>query len=141
MPIVIKLNGKETELPEGATIGQLLDSRKIRREMVTVQVNGAIIDRSHFDTTALKDGDEVEFLYYMGGGTKTQAGGGARYAVIGREDTEGGYMAAVPALPGCVPQGQTRREAGRNVRKALAAYIEAKRINGKPYRHVPGQAL
>jgi sulfur carrier protein len=36
--------------------------------MVTVQVNGVIIDRNQFDTTPLKDGDEVEFLYYMGGG-------------------------------------------------------------------------
>jgi sulfur carrier protein len=69
MPIVIKLNGKETELAEGTTVGELLDSRKIRREMVTVQVNGVIIDRNQFDTTPLKDGDEVEFLYYMGGGT------------------------------------------------------------------------
>jgi sulfur carrier protein len=68
MPIVIKLNGKETELAEGTTVGELLDSRKIRREMVTVQVNGVIIDRNQFDTTPLKDGDEVEFLYYMGGG-------------------------------------------------------------------------
>lgn len=68
MPIVIKLNGKETELVKGITVGQLLDSQKIRREMVTVQVNGVIIDRNQFDTTPLEDGDEVEFLYYMGGG-------------------------------------------------------------------------
>ncbi len=68
MSIVIKLNGKEAEIEEGTTVGQLLDNRRIRREMVTVQVNGVIIDRSHFDTTPLKDGDEVEFLYYMGGG-------------------------------------------------------------------------
>jgi sulfur carrier protein len=74
MPIVIKLNGKETELAEGTTVGQLLDSRKIRREMVTVQVNGVIIDRNQFDTTPLKDGDEVEFLYYMGGGAKVVGG-------------------------------------------------------------------
>jgi sulfur carrier protein len=74
MPIVIKLNGKETELAEGTTVGELLDSRKIRREMVTVQVNGVIIDRNQFDTTPLKDGDEVEFLYYMGGGVKVVDG-------------------------------------------------------------------
>jgi hypothetical protein len=42
--------------------------------MVTVQVNGVIIDRNQFDTTPLKDGDEVEFLYYMGGGVKVVDG-------------------------------------------------------------------
>ncbi len=86
MPIVIKLNGKETELAEGTTVGQLLDSRKIRREMVTVQVNGVIIDRNQFDTTPLKDGDEVEFLYYMGGGAKV---GGGRWATRANESRLG----------------------------------------------------
>lgn len=105
MPITIKLNGKETEIEEGMTVGQLLDSRRIRREMVTVQVNGAIIDRSQFDGTELHDGDEVEFLYYMGGGAKSQVEQGLRYTVILRKGDESGYVVIVPALPGCVSQG------------------------------------
>ena len=37
-------------------------------EMVSVQLNGDILDRSAFETTVVNDGDDVEFLYFMGGG-------------------------------------------------------------------------
>ena len=37
-------------------------------QYVTVSVNEEFIDAGAFDTTVLKEGDEVEFLYFMGGG-------------------------------------------------------------------------
>jgi len=33
-----------------------------------VELNGEILERESFATTPVKDGDEVEFLYFMGGG-------------------------------------------------------------------------
>lgn len=38
---------------------------------------------------------------------------------------EGGYWAEVPALPGCMSQGETRREAVENLREAIAAWLAA----------------
>ena len=37
-------------------------------EYVTVTINDEFIARDNFDTAILKDGDSVEFLYFMGGG-------------------------------------------------------------------------
>ena len=37
-------------------------------DMVSVELNGEYLDRDVFDSTPVKDGDEVEFLYFMGGG-------------------------------------------------------------------------
>ena len=37
-------------------------------DMVSVEVNGDFLERDQFDTTSVKDGDKVEFLYFMGGG-------------------------------------------------------------------------
>jgi len=37
---------------------------------------------------------------------------------------EGGYTALVPALPGCISEGETREEALENVREAIALYLE-----------------
>ena len=37
-------------------------------EMVSVELNGDILDRDAFATTQLSNDDEVEFLYFMGGG-------------------------------------------------------------------------
>jgi len=36
--------------------------------MVSVEHNGTIIDRKNYGTTVVKDGDTLEFLYFMGGG-------------------------------------------------------------------------
>jgi len=38
-------------------------------EMVSVEINGQILRRGEFDTTVLNEGDKVEFLYFMGGGS------------------------------------------------------------------------
>jgi predicted RNase H-like HicB family nuclease len=47
-----------------------------------------------------------------------------RYTVILEREEDGGYVAIVPALPGCVSQGDTRDEAVRNIREAADLYIE-----------------
>ncbi|NOT00885.1 MAG: type II toxin-antitoxin system HicB family antitoxin [Phycisphaerales bacterium] len=54
------------------------------------------------------------------------------YTVVIRAGNESGFVATVPALPGCVSQGRTRRQALRNVREAIEAYIEALLEDGVP---------
>ncbi len=46
----------------------LADNRVEAPEMVSVQLNGRIIDRQRYRDTLVVDRDEVEFLYFMGGG-------------------------------------------------------------------------
>lgn len=46
------------------------------------------------------------------------------YTVILEQEQDGGYVAVVPALPGCVSQGDTRDEVLRNIREAMELYIE-----------------
>lgn len=55
-----------------------------------------------------------------------------KYTVLIRSGNEGGFVATVPALPGCVSQGRTRRQAVRNVKEAIEAYIEALLEDGLP---------
>ena len=44
--------------------------------------------------------------------------------VILEPSEEGGYTAIVPALPGCVSEGNTREEAIKNIREAIELYLE-----------------
>jgi predicted RNase H-like HicB family nuclease len=37
---------------------------------------------------------------------------------------EGGYTVLVPALPGCISEGNTREEALENIREAILLYLE-----------------
>jgi predicted RNase H-like HicB family nuclease len=65
------------------------------------------------------------------------AGGPMRYTVILERDPDGGYVATVPALPGCVSQGDTRDQALANIKEAAALYVEDCRDAGDP---VPTEA-
>lgn len=59
------------------------------------------------------------------------------YTVILEKDPTGGFVATVPALPGCVSQGESREEALRNIQEAMEAYIEDCLASGDP---VPQEA-
>jgi len=44
--------------------------------------------------------------------------------IILEPSDEGGYTAIVPALPGCISEGNTKDEAIANIQKAIALYLE-----------------
>lgn len=59
-------NISETQL----SIARLLEIREVESpEMVSVQLNGTIVDRANYGETTVADNDEVDFLYFMGGGS------------------------------------------------------------------------
>ncbi len=45
---------------------------------------------------------------------------------------EGGYVVTIPALPGCVTQGETFEEASRMARDAIKGYVALLRAEGLP---------
>lgn len=45
--------------------------------------------------------------------------------VILEPSKDGGYTALVPALPGCISEGDTREEALRNIEEAIRLYLES----------------
>jgi sulfur carrier protein len=63
----VKINGKAEEV-QGGTVLDLLKAKKIEPQMVAVEVNDKMLERDHLATTSLNEGDQVEFLFYMGGG-------------------------------------------------------------------------
>jgi predicted RNase H-like HicB family nuclease len=44
--------------------------------------------------------------------------------VILEPSEEGGFTASVPALPGCISEGDTREDAFRNIREAIELHLE-----------------
>jgi len=47
-----------------------------------------------------------------------------RIRVVLEPSDEGGYTVFVPALPGCISEGETKEEALRNIREAIELYLE-----------------
>lgn len=65
----IKVAGNEKEVKEGITVEELIELEQVETpQYVTVSVNEEFLESGSFGTVVLKEGDEVEFLYFMGGG-------------------------------------------------------------------------
>lgn len=65
----ITVAGEKKEVAEGLSISGLIELENVETpQYVTVSVNEEFIDAENFDTHTLNEGDEVEFLYFMGGG-------------------------------------------------------------------------
>jgi sulfur carrier protein len=67
----VTINGEEEALSsEQTNVLELLKHKNVEMpDMVSVELNGEFLDRESYGGTQIKDGDEVEFLYFMGGGT------------------------------------------------------------------------
>lgn len=65
----IIVGGVRKEVADGISVATLIELEQVETpQYVTVSVNEEFIDAGGVDTHILKEGDEVEFLYFMGGG-------------------------------------------------------------------------
>jgi thiamine biosynthesis protein ThiS len=64
----IRLNGKVSEVAEGATVRRLLDELGLHPLRVAVQRNQDIVKRERYEEVVLQPGDTVEILTIMAGG-------------------------------------------------------------------------
>lgn len=66
----IIVNDEKQEVTLPLTLAELIKINKVfQPEMVTIQVNEEFVEREDYEKIQLKEGDRVDFLYFMGGGT------------------------------------------------------------------------
>ena len=65
--MLVKINGKSEDV-QVTTVLDLLKAKNIDPHMVAVELNAKMVERDDLAATALKEGDSLEFLFYMGGG-------------------------------------------------------------------------
>lgn len=65
----ITVNGQLQEIEKPLSIAELIRLNNVLQpDMVSVQYNGEFVDREAYPTVVLSEGDEIDFLYFMGGG-------------------------------------------------------------------------
>ncbi len=65
----IILNGERKDVQLPITVAELIKvSRVIQPDMVSVQLNEEFVEKEDYDTVQVKEGDTIDFLYFMGGG-------------------------------------------------------------------------
>ena len=65
--MVVIINGKSEDI-QGSVVLDVLKAKRIDPHMVAVELNDTMIERDQLGTAPVKDGDRLEFLFYMGGG-------------------------------------------------------------------------
>ncbi len=67
----LTVTGNVKEYKDGLTLKELIDIENVETpEYVTASVNDDLLGAREFEKTILKDGDVIEFLYFMGGGAR-----------------------------------------------------------------------
>jgi sulfur carrier protein len=67
--MTITVAGNKKEVADNLKVAQLIIDENVETpEYVTVTINDEFVKSGTFEETTLKDGDVVEFLYFMGGG-------------------------------------------------------------------------
>lgn len=64
----IRVNGKAEKVADRSTVGSVLAAKELDPALVSVEHNGKILEKSDLDGTLLSEGDELEILFFMGGG-------------------------------------------------------------------------
>ena len=67
--MTIILNGEKKKVPDGITVFGLLEHLNIRHQRVAVERNEEIVKKSSYAETVLNDGDALEVVSFMGGGS------------------------------------------------------------------------
>jgi sulfur carrier protein len=66
----IYVNGDAQEVNLPLNVSELIQQNNVQQpEMVSVQVNEEFADANDWNSIQLKEGDKIDFLYFMGGGS------------------------------------------------------------------------
>jgi thiamine biosynthesis protein ThiS len=68
IPVKITLNGEPFEVAGPLTVSALLSALAIDGRRVAVEHNLVVLKRAAFDTTEVREGDEIEIVNFVGGG-------------------------------------------------------------------------
>ena len=65
----IKVNGESQEVVLPMTVEELIKQNNVENpELVSVQVNEEFLDRNEYANRQVEEGDEIDFLFFLGGG-------------------------------------------------------------------------
>ena len=65
----ISLNNGEVEFDkDNLSVNEILELKKLSFRMRIIKINGVLIPKDRYDSTIVKDGDNVQVLYLMSGG-------------------------------------------------------------------------
>ena len=67
--VTVTINGQSKQIADLASLAALIDSLGMKADRVAVELNREIVPRSQWDATPIRDGDRLEIVQFVGGGS------------------------------------------------------------------------
>ena len=71
--MTLQINGEQREFPDGLTVAGLVAQLGMKPDRVAVELNLEIVPRGQWQTTTLKNGDKLEVVHFVGGGSTSSS--------------------------------------------------------------------
>lgn len=68
-PVAVRVNGRPHAVPAGTTLADLLRSLSLAAPLVAVELNRSVVPRDRHAQVRLNDGDAIEVVQFVGGGS------------------------------------------------------------------------
>jgi thiamine biosynthesis protein ThiS len=65
----LQINGELRSFPEKLSLSELIAQLGMKQDRVAVELNLEIVPRGNWEATVLKDGDKLEIVHFVGGGS------------------------------------------------------------------------
>jgi thiamine biosynthesis protein ThiS len=67
--LLVTINGEARDIAEGLTVADLVPLLELQAERLAIEVNRKIVRRALWPETALGEGDKIEIVQFVGGGS------------------------------------------------------------------------
>lgn len=68
----IQVNGESQELPDGISLEDLIHKLSLQPVRIAIELNRSVARRSEWATTMLNEGDRIEIVHFVGGGSDSR---------------------------------------------------------------------
>jgi thiamine biosynthesis protein ThiS len=67
--LLVTINGEEKEIEAGLQVSDLLRLLELKPERLAIELNRRIIRRAAWASTEISEGDKIEIVHFVGGGS------------------------------------------------------------------------
>ncbi len=68
----VRINGKGREIPGESTLEDLVHELSLSPQRIAIELNRNVVPRNHWSETTLNDGDRIEIVHFVGGGSEAR---------------------------------------------------------------------
>ncbi|HKO97002.1 MAG TPA: sulfur carrier protein ThiS [Pyrinomonadaceae bacterium] len=66
--LLIKVNGEDREVESAASLSSLVSLLNLKPEQIAIELNKEVVRRVHWESTHLREADQIEIVHFVGGG-------------------------------------------------------------------------